>query len=148
MAAFGVDLLGTEALHYRLSQIPRGMEKQALRSVFKKSATRLKKRILPRIPVDTGALKKFIKGARPIARTDRRGVRVGIPRPPDKRNAIKLNVLEYGRGAKIRRGRWSPGLPALAIIRRTVNENTAREYKLIAEDLERWIDQKVRSMAR
>ncbi len=129
--ADGIDirLLGDNQLQRRFRRLPEKMQKQALRPALRKSATRIKKQITPQIPVDTGELKKVFKGLRTTTQTRRGVIKGAIPQPSDARNAIALNVLEYGKANQ----------PAKAIIRRTTDRMADEELKKIGDELGRKI---------
>ena len=124
MPDFDVRLFGGEALQRRLDKLVKGA-RGAINRSMRPSAKTIKTAIVAATPVDTGEL-KVAMGKVPIRALKGRGVAgTGIGLPPDARNAIAANVVEYGR----------PGVPANPFIRGTVDRMAPGELVLIGGKL-------------
>ncbi len=130
-----IKLLGDKALERKLAGLVAAAEKKIVSQALRKSAKRIKKRIIDKVSgfpvgVVTGNYKAAIKASKVRAGKRKRGmIRVGLTRPAEARQAIQQNALEYGR---TRGGRPMAARPH---VRPAVDEDKANEQKRIGRDI-------------
>lgn len=129
--AIDISMLGDKALSRALAKLVPHAQKKAVRGAVRNSAKRMRPLVAAATPVDSGRLKHEMETA-PIRGTTKRGfIRIGMVKPPGKRESIQLNVLEYGSAAR--------NLAPLRFIRNTVDRHAASEHQKMGQDIRRSI---------
>lgn len=130
--AIDISMLGDEALSRALAKLVPHAQKKAVRSAVRNEAKRMRPLVAAATPVDTGRLKREMETA-PIRGTTKKGViRMGMVRPPGKRESIQLNTLEYGSAKR--------NLPPLRFVRNTVDKHAATGHRNMGRDIRRSIE--------
>ncbi len=149
-----ISILGDKALERSLSQLHDRIQRKVVRQALRKSMKRANGYVvqnLSGIPVspDTGRWLMAQSAQKPVVDgRSRTRIRLGIPYPtkeqlgiPAKDKFFWPNAIEYGT-TKTRQGRGP--LPAFAPVRRAINENTAKEHRLIGNEIGKGIEREAR----
>lgn len=135
-----ISILGDKELERALAKLPPLAQVRAVKPAVRKSAKRMRPKVAKATPVDTGALRREMETA-PIRGTTKKGlIRIGMVQPLEKREAIKLNVLEYGSARR--------GLPPVRFVRNTVDKNAPVEHRQMGMDIGREIEKQWKKLNR
>lgn len=122
-----ISLLGDKKLERALAKLPPLSQVRAVKPAIRKSAKRMRPKVAAATPVNTGRLKQEMETA-PIRGTTKKGlIRIGMVQPLEAREAIKLNVLEYGSAQR--------GLAPTRFVRNTVDKNASAEHRQMGKDI-------------
>lgn len=152
-----ISILGDKALERSLSQLHDRIQRKVVRQAMRKSMKRANGYVvqnLSGIPVspDTGRWLMAQSGQKPVVDgRSRTKIRLGVPYPTREQLGIPAgdkyfypSAIEYGtvKSGSTRKGRGP--LPAFAPVRRAINENTAKEHRLIGNEIGKGIEREAR----
>lgn len=126
-----ISFIGDKALERALAKLAPLAQVRAVKPAIRKAAKRMRPLVAAATPVDSGDLRRTMETA-PIRGATKKGViRIGMVKPEDRRQAIQLNVLEYGSAKR--------NLPPLRFVRNTVDRNAPAEHRQMGKDIGREI---------